>query len=203
MSNLLLHKSSFIHIPKCGGSMVQSILYRFDLVKHRYTSPQNGHLFLHQMTESKNTYNFCFVRHPYTWWPSFWNWSKRDRFSVMERECPDFDTWLKDYGPFWMGHYSKYLCRYIGEDPSYPSDIKMNFIGKMENLFVDLDAALKNSGEQYDDLRLGFFIKNIHRDPILSKSYNKQEYNKVISEKSKEIIYNTEKYVFDRFDYKP
>lgn len=203
MSNLLLRKSSFIHIPKCGGSQVQTFLYQFDLVTKRYRYPQNGHMFLHQMTESRNTYNFCFVRHPYTWWPSFWHWSKRDRFSEKERECPDFDTWIQDYGPFWMGHYSNYLMRYIGEDPNYSSDIRMHFIGKVENLFFDLETAMKNAKEEFDPLNYWFYVKNIHRVPSLSKGQNKQEYNKVISDKSKEIIYNTEKYVFDRFDYKP
>jgi hypothetical protein len=155
------------------------------------------------MTESKNTYNFCFVRHPYTWWPSFWYWSKRDRFSAKEKECPDFDTWIQEYGPFWMGHYSNYLARYIGEDPAYPTDIKMHFIGKVENLFVDLEKALKNAGEEVDPLNYWFYVKNIHREPNLFKGKNRQEYNRQISDKSKKIIYNTEKYVFDRFGYTP
>lgn len=201
MSNLLLKKSSFIHIPKCGGSMVQALVHRLHLVQKRYKSPQNGHLFLHQMTESESTYNFCFVRHPYTWWPSFWQWSKQDRFSVMERECPDFDTWIQDYGPFWMGHYSRYLSRYVGEDPNYQSNIKMHFIGKSENLFSDLLFALKSAGEDINEEYFNSLISMIETDEVLTRAQNKQEYNKLISDKSKEIIYNTEKYVFDRFGY--
>lgn len=203
MSNLLLKKSSFIHIPKCGGSLIQSFLYEFDLVRDRYRYPQNGHMFLHQMTESKNTYNFCFVRHPYTWWPSFWHWSKRDRFTEEEKQSPNFDTWIEEYGPFWMGMYTQLIKRYIGEDPYYKCDIKMDFVGKMENLFPDLKTAVLNAGELVDPLVFDFFAKNIDRHPHLKTKYNRQEYSREISDRSKEIIYNAERYMFDRFDYKP
>jgi|LakMenEpi03Aug12_release.lakeMendotaPanAssembly.Ray.scaffolds.fasta_scaffold130795_3 hypothetical protein len=203
MSNLLLNKSSFIHIPKCGGTVVQNLLFRLKLAKKRYNSPQNGHLFLHQMIESENTYNFCFVRHPYTWWPSFWQWSKQDRLSLMERTCPDFDTWVQEYGPFWMGHYSKLVSRYTGDDPLYNSNIKMNFIGKTENLFGDLHKALTLAEEEFAEKRFQHLLCIINTDPKLLKSKNMQEYNRTISDKSKEIIYKTEKYMFDKFNYEP
>jgi hypothetical protein len=203
MSNILLNRSSFIHIPKCGGSAIQSMLNRLDLITKIYKYPQNGHLFLHQMTESKSTYNFCFVRHPYTWWPSFWQWSKQDRFSLMERECPDFDTWMQEYGPFWMGHYSKLVSRYTGDDPVYSSNIKMNFIGKTENLFRDLRTALIKAGEEFSEKTYQDVVSSQDTDEKLIKFKNKQEYNRVISDKSKEIIYKTEKYMFDKFNYEP
>ena len=203
MSNILLNRSSFIHIPKCGGSTIQSMLNRLELITKIYRSPQNGHLFLHQMTESKGTYNFCFVRHPYTWWPSFWQWSKKDRFSLMERECPDFDTWIQEYGPFWMGHYSKLVSRYTGDDPVYSSNIKMNFIGKTENLFRDLRTALIKAGEEFSETTYQDVVSSQDTDEKLIKFKNKQEYNRVISDKSKEIIYKTEKYMFDKFNYEP
>jgi len=208
MSNLLLKKSSFIHIPKCGGSLIQGMLFRLGLVNHRYTTPQNGHLFLHQMTQSESTYNFTFVRHPYTWWPSFWHWSKQDRFSLMERKCPDFDTWIQDYGPFWMGHYSRLVSRYVGDDPFYQSNIKISFVGKNENLYEDLKNAVIASGEDIDSTKIDNVISQVktgleQNDPGWVKKQNKKEYNRNISDKSKEIIYNTERYVFDKFNYEP
>jgi hypothetical protein len=65
----------------------------------------------------------------------------------MENESPNFDTWIQDYGAFWMGLYTQLVKRYIGEDAVYASDIKMDFIGKTENLYPDLLTALKNAGE--------------------------------------------------------
>jgi len=202
MSSLLLSKSSFIHIPKCAGTLIQAILNRTQLAKLRYKAPQDGHLFLHQMPDSKNTYNFTFVRDPYTWWPSFWQWSKSgaaDRFSKAEKECPDFNTWVKDYGPFWLGFYSQLVRRYIGEDDLYQSENKMHFIGKSEVVYNDLYTALKNAGEVFDeDLYKKITSPN---DNSVTKWSNKQEYNREISDSSKEIIYNTEKWIFDRFQY--
>ena len=201
MSNLLLNKSSFIHIPKCAGTFLQAFLFHLKLPSHRYSQPQDGHLFLHQMTESKDTYNFCFVRHPYTWWPSFYEWSKNTRFSDAEKQSPNFDTWIKDYGAFWMGLYSQLVKRYTGEDEFYKTDVTMNFIGKTENLFPDLYTALKNAGEEFNENQFNELVKNHDSRESLTKWSNKQEYNREISEESKHIIYQTERYMFDKFDY--
>lgn len=202
MSSILLTKSSFIHIPKCAGTLVQAFLNVSGLRKHRYASPQDGHLFLHQMPDSKDKYNFTFVRNPYTWWPSFWQWSKSgaaDRFSKSERECPDFDTWIQDYGPFWLGFYTQLVKRYIGEDPLYQSENKMHFIGKSENLYPDLYTALSNAGEDITKQRFDQLVSQAPEK--LEKWSNKQEYNRIISDASKEMIYKTERWVFNRFGY--
>jgi hypothetical protein len=201
MSNLLLPKSSVIHIPKCAGTFLQAFLFALKLPKYRYSAPQDGHLFLHQMTQSKDTYNFTFVRHPYTWWPSFYEWSKNTRFSESERQCPDFDTWIQDYGPFWMGLYTQLVKRYIGEDPVYVSDVKMHFIGKTENIFEDLHTALINAGESFEEHRFQHLVTNHQTNESLVKWSNKQTYSREISDASKAIIYQTERYVFDKFDY--
>lgn len=201
MSNLILPKSSFIHVPKCAGTQLQAFLFHLNLPSHRYSSPQDGHLFLHQMTQSKDTYNFCFVRHPYTWWPSFYEWSKNTRFSDMEKQSPDFDTWIQDYGAFWMGLYTQLVKRYIGEDPVYSSDIKMNFIGKTENLYPDLFTALKNAGESFDENKFHNLVKESDTRESLTKWSNKQQYNREISDESKNIIHCSEQWMFDRFEY--
>lgn len=202
MSNIKLKKSNFIHIPKCAGTFAQAILYKLDLVSGACYRPSNGHLFLNQMPDKDTKFNFCFVRHPYTWWPSFWNWSKRDRFSEMEKECPNFDTWIQEYGPFWMGHYSKLVQRYIGEDPIFnTTGAKMHFIGKTENLFQDLKTALALSEEKFSEELFDKIEKEYMSDFDILPSLNKGKYNKNISDVSKELIYKTEKYVFDKFNY--
>jgi len=206
MSNLILNKSSFIHIPKCAGTQLQAFLHHLKLVKHQYGAPQDGHLFLHQMTQSKDTYNFCFVRHPYTWWPSFWYWSKSgasDRFSKRERECPNFNTWIQDYGAFWMGLYTQLVKRYVGEDINYTSDIKMNFVGKTENLYEDLFKVLTEAEEIFNEKTFHHLVKHQDIKESLIMWSNKQEYNREISEESKNIIYKNEKWMFNRFNYLP
>lgn len=153
------------------------------------------------MTDSKDTYNFCFVRHPFTWWPSFYQWSKNTRFSAMENESPNFDTWIKDYGAFWMGLYTQLVKRYIGEDPVYASDIKMNFVGKTESLYEDLFTALKNAGESFDEKLFHKLVKESDTRESLIKWSNKQEYSREISDESRDIIYRSERWIFDRFNY--
>lgn len=201
MSNILLKKSAFIHIPKCGGTFLQSLFFKLCLVEKQYMEPQYGHLYLHQMNDVNDKYFFSFVRHPYTWWPSYYNWCKKDRFIDVERACPNFDVWLKEYGPFWMGQYTRMVQRYIGEDPIYCCNKKINFVGKIEKIYDDTFFALKESGEKFDEPE---FLQCVHRvinGPKAKKHLNRQEYDRDISDESKEFIYNSEKYIFDRFGY--
>lgn len=202
MSNLKLKKSNFIHIPKCAGTFAQAILYKLDLVKGAYYKPNNGHLFFNQTPNIETHFNFCFVRHPYTWWPSFWQWSKRDRFSDMEKECEDFDTWVKEYGPFWMGQYTRLVQRYTGEDPVFNNTIaRTNFVGKVENFFPDLHEALILAGEEFEKDKFEKIKKEYKTDLDIFPYINSQKYKKDISSESKKIIYKTERYIFDKFNY--
>ena len=195
MSNLILNKSVFIHIPKCAGTLIQAVLYRSRLVKHRYTAPHCGHLFLHQMPQDSNLFHFCFVRHPYTWWPSFWKYSK------MDTEVSDFNVWIKNYGPKFLGMYTNMLKRYIGEDTAYENKLKMSFVGKIENINEDLVLALRTAGEQFDQEKTLDMISNPDDNEKIKEYQNKQTYCVKINDNTKEIIYKTEKWVFDRFNY--
>ena len=102
-----------------------------------------------------------------------------------------------------MGHYTRLVQRYIGEDPAYPVKKKIDFVGKVENLFVDLTLALRSSGEEYSSDYYHEVLANKDNDIALRKWKNEQNYDRNISDKSKEIIYNAEKYIFERFDYTP
>jgi hypothetical protein len=195
MSNLILNKSVFIHIPKCAGTLIQAVLHRSGLVKHRYTTPHSGHLFLHQMPQDSDLFYFCFVRHPYTWWPSFWKYSK------MHTEVSDFNDWVRDYGPKFLGMYTNMVKRYIGEDAAYENKLKMSFIGKVENINEDLILALNTAKEEFNQQNALNMISNPDNDIMLQRWQNKQIYKREINDQSKEIIYKTEKWIFDRFNY--
>jgi hypothetical protein len=119
----------------------------------------------------------------------------------MERESPDFESWLNDYGPFWLGLYSKLVSRYTGTDQSYASDVKMHFVGKTENLFEDLYTALSNAGEVFDPNEYHKLAAVADTKESLAKWANKQEYVRGISDEAKELIYNTERPVFDLYGY--
>lgn len=190
MSNLLLKNSGFIHIPKCAGTFIQGALYYLELVEKRYEHPHCGHLFPHQMKNERNFY-FTFIRHPYTWWPSYW------KYSGMDIVVPNFDTWVLEEGAMWLGCYSQIVKRYLGEDNNYKTDIKIKAVGKIENLIEDLENILEKSKETYCANK----FLDIKRGNVLEIDHNIQIYDREISQESKDIIYKTEKYIFDKFKY--
>ena len=207
MSNAILNSSKFIHIPKCGGTAVQTALWRLGLIKDKsqvFTSPHHGHLFASQMPVD-NRFNFTFVRNPISWYQSWYNWNMQQplsRFSGEELKTKSFDQWVDEYGQFWLGIYGTLIKRYFGEDENFPTSNKMQFVGKVENLYNDLGRALDAAGETYDanilrDLQSGAIQQN-------RLQTNRQAYDRTsISNSSIELIYKVELATFNRFHYGP
>jgi len=113
-----------------------------------------------------------------------------------------FDDWFKVENPFWLGHYATLVKRFIGVDDIYTTSNKINFVGKTENIKEDLYSALQaaeeplKGGRKYEDLFEAPTIKK-----LLIKWGNVQEYEREISDESKDLIYRGEKWVFDTFNY--
>lgn len=205
MSNAILDKSKFIHIPKCGGTAVQSALWQIGCIKDKsqmFTEPHFGHLFASQMPVDERI-NFAFVRNPITWWHSWYWWNKTQplsRFNGQELKTKSFDQWIDEYGQMWLGMFSMMLKRYLGEDDDFKTTNKVTMIGKTEHLFVDLKRILQEIGEHFDECILDDIInKKIVFDHHDS---NAQKYDRnKMSASTKNIIYQTEKDVFVRFKY--
>jgi hypothetical protein len=205
MSNAILPKSKFIHIPKCGGTAIQSVLWRIGCIRDKsqgFTEPHFGHLYASQMPEDNRT-NFAFVRNPVTWWHSWYWWNKTQalsRFNGQELKTESFDEWINDYGQFWLGMYTTMIKRYLGEDKNFPTTNKVELIGKVEHLFTDLKTILDEIGEQYDVQALDDII---NKKIILPKNHlNSQSYERgVIADSTKKIILQTEREIFTRFGY--
>lgn len=198
MSNVVLQKSRFIHIPKCAGTFLQAVLNHLNIgIKHTYTHPHSGHLCLHQMSE-EDYYNFTFVRHPYTWWTSYYYYMQR---GVKEsgKDVIPFDVWFENENPFWLGHYTTVVKRFVGMDDLYPTSNKIHFTGKSENLKEDLHKALTLAGEVFSHERFETIFEN--KNGRTYKWTNIQDYDRVISDRSKELIYRGEKWIFDTYKY--
>lgn len=206
MSNYLLSHCNFIHIPKCGGTALNSALWKIGVITDRpsqiITTPAYGHLFASQMPENGKPF-FSFVRHPVSWWMSFYHWNLdplHSRFSQAERETTSFDEWIQDYGQFWLGQYTILVMRYLGRDPKFPSANKVELVGRTENLFRDLKTILIETRQPYsadvlDDLIAG----RLKLDSTLS---NTQAYDRrAVSQESKKIIYDCENYMYRNFGY--
>lgn len=205
MSNAILPKSKFIHIPKCGGTAVQSALWRIGCIKDNsqgFSEPHFGHLYASQMPEDKRI-NFAFVRNPITWWQSWYWWNKSQplsRFNGQELKTKSFDQWIDEYGQFWLGMFTTQVKRYLGEDENFPTINKVTLIGKSETLYIDLRNILNKIGERYDEGTLDMIINQeitLPNDHVNIQKYNRE----AISIETRKIIYQTEREIFNRFDY--
>jgi len=206
MSNCILEKCNFIHIPKCGGTALHTALWRIKAITDKsqeLKSPHYGHLFASQMPENGKPF-FTFVRHPVSWWMSFYHWNKNpehSRFSQPERDTESFDEWIRDYGQFWLGHYTTLVLRYLGKDPLFPSNNKVEFIGRTEHLFKDLKTMLSVIGQPYRmDIMNDLILGKLELNSTLS---NTQQYDRnAVSEESKQVIYKCESYMYNNFGYR-
>ena len=204
MSNIVTNEFRFIHIPKCGGTFIQSALWNIGAVKQKsecyYDRPHYGHLFLSQMEEEPEKFTFAFVRNPVTWWESFYTWNKKDgdsRFTSVEKQTADVNEWMRDYGQFWLGLYAKIVKRYLGEDPLFPTTNKIDYIGKMENLEQDFATALRLGNITHNKTCLDTILnKTIEMPP---SHRNCQDYNHILSDENKQLILQAEKEIVDRF----
>ena len=104
------NKFVFIHIPKTGGTSVKKILndkldiagwsIKNELVK--WENPTHKKMNRKLYEKYKNHFKFVFVRHPYDWIKSIYNF-KKNRKIFYKKSCNldinnkidiDFDTWL-------------------------------------------------------------------------------------------------------------
>ncbi len=205
MSNMLLKKCNFLHIPKCGGTYINTILWRLGCINDRSNhilSPGYGHLFPSQMPDDGKPL-FTFVRHPVAWWKSFYHWNmhlEHSRFSGQEKETKSFDEWINDYGEFWLGFYTHLVKRYTGVESVFPNSKVVSLVGKTENLEPDLKRLLDLTGEPYhkhvmvEVLNKTLYVKDEHT--------NIQVYDRcAVSEESKKVIIISEQYVLDTYNY--
>lgn len=203
MSNCILPRSKFIHIPKCGGTAVVSVLWNIGLIKdHKQviSEPHYGHLFASQMPVDERI-NFTFVRNPITWWHSWYAWNKSQplsRFNGAELSTKSFNEWARDYGQMWFGMYTRIIDRYMGLDPDFPSKTVVTKTGRVENLFNDLENILIECGEVFSVDKL----RNAVKDKSGDIKFNRQKYDRAaVADDVVDCIYRTEKSVFKKFGY--
>lgn len=75
----------------------------------------------------------------------------------------------------------------------------MQYWGKTEYLFRDLKTILDAAEEEYDVAKMNTLITRPDSVSFINK--NEQAYPRQASDSTKDIIYLTEKPIFDRFGY--
>jgi hypothetical protein len=159
-THLLQANALFLHIPKTGGTWVEEALKACgiatayaearDTVSWRHGLP--GHL------TRRYRFAFTFVRHPLSWYESWWKFQARvwKRFEpgvwhpqrVLERcASDDFSTFVR----LCLAHEPAYVSRlyewYIGP----PGLEGVDVIGRYENLANDLVRILRLLGYDFDE----------------------------------------------------
>jgi hypothetical protein len=170
----VLPTATFLHIPKCGGTWAVRAMSAAGVPLQ--VSPPDGP---HAVAATEDRFVFTFVRHPLTWYASFWNfrWSMAfQRGGSLEQELREdarrsdepIDECLVDprgrprpfaafveecialYPGFLCAKYALYTAR-------------ADFIGRQESLCRDLLAALRQAGTSFD-------AEAVRRTPRINQS---------------------------------
>ncbi len=181
-------KAIFIHIPKNGGSYIASILQKYYGFKNYYLQRPDHNIICKGKDKSVKThenklygtliyyktsnyinkimgmnkykwdtyYKFTFVRNPYDRIVSGWNYV--NKYNINFNKFMDFNK-IANSWDYWHTFMSQ-----TSHIKDIDNKIKMNYIGKFENLELDLQHILYALG----------FRKILHLNDILNKKNSKK-----------------------------
>lgn len=161
------YKFIFIHIPKTGGTSVKKILS--DKIKIdgfsikgenvKYTKSTHIGINLEQYIKYNNYFKFVFVRHPYDWIKSYYNFhSNKNKFysninikNINNTININFDEWLNSLNNFNQTDY------FIKEDK-----ILVDKICKLENFNEEMVFILNklNINNEFTNIKLKDSLKH-------------------------------------------
>jgi hypothetical protein len=158
---IVMSRATFLHIPKCGGTWAIKAISAAGLTYEILPADDQ-----HRIAGTENRFVFTFVRHPLSWYASFWNF----RWKVAEgsgrpiaeqlrgdaHRCDEkIDACLvDDHGRPRL--FTEFVVACIARFPGFLSEkyelytSKCHFVGRQESLCADLLTALERSGTQFD-----------------------------------------------------
>ena len=211
MSIRLKDDSEFLHIPKTGGEWVTKVLQQNDLIEemsyHKHldydlnlfrsrlptgkkwiihetrNAPARFRSLLSLKRKTKQPFRFCFVRHPLSWYESWWKYMNGRGWNTWGATNSTSDwhpcSILNELG---SDDFNTFVRNVIEARPGYVSELYfsftkpgISFIGKTENLARDLTDVLS---------RLGFAIN--------SESVSKIEAVNVSKSPSSAVVWDEE-----------
>jgi hypothetical protein len=187
--SVVLPKSRFLHLPKTGGVWVEWTIRK--CVKNIVVI-NNPELHTHiETTPHPERFTFSFVRHPITWYQSYWAYKMGVGWTnAFDSHCGtnDFAQFVRNAVEKHPGHYA-WVCRlFLG-----PPGEEIDFIGRTENLSDDLRTVLTQAGDAFNSRAGG--RNNVSKPEWKAKA--------VVTDEVRDLIAASESEVFERFDYNP
>jgi hypothetical protein len=109
--------------------------------------------------DNKPVFRFCFVRHPLSWYESFWKFTKGLNWDNDAGTKNSRDNWHPNSILNGLGSddFNEFVRNVVKERPGYVSELYfaftkpgISFIGKNENLRKDFAYVLDHLGLKYD-----------------------------------------------------
>lgn len=209
----------FIHIPKTGGTSIESFFEmtepenlsfsRWDLdhaafmekykdisgLPEIHYEPQHyvPGVLKKLIPEYDNYFSFSFTRHPYTRLLSEYYWLRNKQVdSVNDFNAHDFHEWCVSFLSLINSSHKEPQVNYI--------DDSIHFVGKFENLSEDfelLKLKLLNFSPDFDP------IKDKALEQLNSTGSDKNKLIPYLLIETKQLIYSVYKSDFDVFSYDP
>jgi len=193
-------KIIFIHIPKTGGSSIETMLSDNGRYELHYHCVRNGrsqhHLTAFELKYAlgpmyQNYFKFAFIRDPYDKMISEYYWCKTPRTGY--RSGQSFDDFLKYVED--VVNNQKYF-KYIDNDHFIP---QYYYLFHNKKLLVGNIYKFEEINTVLPMLKAKFKINA--EIPHLNKSIKKDEEKLVLTDEQKERIYKLYKIDFDVFNY--
>jgi hypothetical protein len=182
MAAVILEKAIFLHVPKTGGTWITKSLisqksYRAGIKEHPYF---NGVRRADRRLQAACNGRFCFafVRHPLTWWQSYWCHRVRNNWKNTSR---DFNEFIQNACLKTAGECGRVFDKFIN---------KVDFVGRFERLERDLKKALALSGTEFNQ---NLFLNHA----INTAGVTKQAY----TAKTEALVRKTEAKTIKKFGY--
>ena len=178
---LISDKNSFIffHLYKTGGTSVTSMIQRYcnrSLEKHMNW---NNFSKVDSLSLRNKYFTFGFVRNPWDWQVSLYFYMLKDRGHHQHRmikRMKNFDEYIS-----WRVEREVRLqYNFFSEDGTIDTPIKLDFIGKLENIEEDM-KKIKQKIKEKSNVEISYSI------PHLNKT-NHKNYREYYTDETKEMV---------------
>lgn len=225
MALMLKDGSIFLHIPKTGGNWVTKVLEQSNLVKkrigHKHTDvihtldpiqEYKSDMWKHCINRTlgiyppkKKPFMFCFVRHPLSWYESW--------FKYMSQPSRNWQNWKEEkdtmrWHPNAMlngtgaDNFNDCMRNIVAKRPGYATEMfgwytttHVDFIGKQENLREDLITVLKQLDVDFDEE----FVRNFENYGVSDKPKEPIIWDEDVKKEVQKLEYVS----FVRYSYDP